>query len=176
MPDLSCICNLHHSSGQCWIPNPLSRARGWTCILMDTSQVHYHWATTGTPHSPLCIHRCLNISVEYLAFSRHWINAFWIFEELKSNSKTKTDNNLYIPKHTRNHLDVQTGCKCKQVLILMCQRRGNWTWTRKPGFESLSLYLQAMLMEMRHLPKSVSSSVNGVTSFRQQVLKVLLRF
>ena len=25
--DLSCICNLHHSSQQCQIPNPLSEAR-----------------------------------------------------------------------------------------------------------------------------------------------------
>ena len=29
--------------------NPLSGARDWTNILMDSSQVHYHWATVGTP-------------------------------------------------------------------------------------------------------------------------------
>ena len=28
--DLSCMCNLHHSSWQCWILNPLREARGWT--------------------------------------------------------------------------------------------------------------------------------------------------
>jgi len=39
MPDLSCICDLHHSSWQHWILNPLSKARDWTCIIMDTSQV-----------------------------------------------------------------------------------------------------------------------------------------
>ena len=33
------ICNLHISLGQCWILNPLSRARDLTCILMDTSQI-----------------------------------------------------------------------------------------------------------------------------------------
>ena len=38
-----------HSSQQCQIHNPLVKARGWTLVLMDTSQVHYHWATTGTP-------------------------------------------------------------------------------------------------------------------------------
>ena len=32
---------LHHSSRQCWIHNPLSGARDRTCILMDTSWVHY---------------------------------------------------------------------------------------------------------------------------------------
>ena len=31
---------------QCQILNPLSKARVWTCILMDTSQVRYCWAMT----------------------------------------------------------------------------------------------------------------------------------
>ena len=34
-PDPSCICDLHHSSWQHWILNPLSVARDRTCILMD---------------------------------------------------------------------------------------------------------------------------------------------
>ena len=37
--DLSCVCNLHHSSWQCRILNPLSEARDQTLVLMDTSQV-----------------------------------------------------------------------------------------------------------------------------------------
>ena len=40
---------LCHSSWQCWILNQLSRARDWTWILMNTSQVCYRWATKGTP-------------------------------------------------------------------------------------------------------------------------------
>jgi len=43
------ICNLHHSSWQHWVLNPLSEARDRTCILMDTMQVCYHWAITGNP-------------------------------------------------------------------------------------------------------------------------------
>ena len=39
MPDPSCICDLHHSSWQCQILNPLSEARDQTQNLMDTSQV-----------------------------------------------------------------------------------------------------------------------------------------
>ena len=35
--DLSHICDLHHSSWQHQILNPLNEARDWTCILMDTS-------------------------------------------------------------------------------------------------------------------------------------------
>ena len=36
--DLSCVCDLHHSSWQCQLLNPLSEARDRTHILMDTSQ------------------------------------------------------------------------------------------------------------------------------------------
>ena len=32
--------NLHRSSRQHWILNPLSKARDQTCVLMDTNQVH----------------------------------------------------------------------------------------------------------------------------------------
>ena len=44
--DLNCICDLHHSSRQCWIPDPLNKARDQTCILMDTSS---HCTTMETP-------------------------------------------------------------------------------------------------------------------------------
>ena len=37
--DLSCICDLHHSSWQRQILNPQNKARDGTCVLMDTSQV-----------------------------------------------------------------------------------------------------------------------------------------
>ena len=37
MQDPSRICNLHHSSWQHLIPNPLSKARDQTRIFMDTS-------------------------------------------------------------------------------------------------------------------------------------------
>ena len=47
--DLSHIFSLHHSSWQCWIPNPMSEARDGNCILMDTSQIHFCCATVGIP-------------------------------------------------------------------------------------------------------------------------------
>ena len=48
-PDLSHICNLHYSSWQCQILNPLSRARDQTLILMGTSWLCFCWVTAGTP-------------------------------------------------------------------------------------------------------------------------------
>ena len=47
--DLSCICNLHRSSRQLGILDPLSEARDRTRVLMDPHWVHYHGAMTGTP-------------------------------------------------------------------------------------------------------------------------------
>ena len=47
--DRSRVCNLHHSSRQQRIPDPLSEAGDGTRILMDTSWIHFLWATTGPP-------------------------------------------------------------------------------------------------------------------------------
>ena len=44
-PDLSHTCDLHHSSWQHCILNPLSEDKDRTLILMDTSWVCYHWST-----------------------------------------------------------------------------------------------------------------------------------
>ena len=49
MPDLSRICDLHHSSQQRWILNPLSEARDRTSNLMVPSWIWFHCTTTGTP-------------------------------------------------------------------------------------------------------------------------------
>jgi len=48
-PGPSCVCDLHHSSQQYQILNPLSQARDWTHVLLDTSWVCYCWTTTETP-------------------------------------------------------------------------------------------------------------------------------
>ena len=49
MQDPGYICNLHHSSWQHWIPDPLGEARDWTHILVDTSRVHFCCATVEIP-------------------------------------------------------------------------------------------------------------------------------
>ena len=48
IPDLSHICNLHHSSWQHWILNLLSKARNETLNLMLPSQICFHCTTMGT--------------------------------------------------------------------------------------------------------------------------------
>ena len=47
--DQSRLCDLHHSSHQCRILNPLSEARDRTRNLMVPSRIHFCCATTGTP-------------------------------------------------------------------------------------------------------------------------------
>ena len=43
------IRDLHHSSQQCHVLNPLSETKDHTRILLDPTWVHYFWATLGTP-------------------------------------------------------------------------------------------------------------------------------
>ena len=47
--DPNLICNLRHSSWQCLILNPLSKARDRTCNLMVTSWICLHCTMMGTP-------------------------------------------------------------------------------------------------------------------------------
>ena len=47
--DPSYVCDLHHSSRQCWILNPLSKARDWTCYLMVPRWICFCSVMTGTP-------------------------------------------------------------------------------------------------------------------------------
>ena len=43
------VCDLHHSSRQRGIHDPLREARDRTCVLMAASQICFCSATTGTP-------------------------------------------------------------------------------------------------------------------------------
>ena len=47
--DPSLICDLHHSSQQHQIPDPLGEAKHRTCFFMDTSQICFRCTTTGIP-------------------------------------------------------------------------------------------------------------------------------
>ena len=49
VPDLSHVCDLHHSSQQCQILNPLNETGDRTHNLMVPSQIRFHCATMVTP-------------------------------------------------------------------------------------------------------------------------------
>ena len=49
MPDSSCVCDLYHSSWQCWILSPLSEARNRTHILINTSWIRFLCTTATHP-------------------------------------------------------------------------------------------------------------------------------
>ena len=54
--DLSHICDLHHSSWPCLIPDPLSMARDQTGVNTDNSQIRFHCTAMGTPTSAIFNH------------------------------------------------------------------------------------------------------------------------
>ena len=62
--DPSLISDLHHSSQKCQIPDPLSKARDWTHVLMDSSRIHFCCTTKGTPRKIFNDHfnRCWQVS------------------------------------------------------------------------------------------------------------------
>ena len=69
MPDLSSVCDLHHSSQQHQIRNPLSEARNRTRVFMDISWVCYPWPTTGTqPFRPF---KWKNWEISFLPAKTH---------------------------------------------------------------------------------------------------------
>ena len=49
--DPSLVWDLHHSSQQRQILNPLSKARNQTLIVVDTSWNRFHYTTMGTPEN-----------------------------------------------------------------------------------------------------------------------------
>ena len=64
MPDLSHICNLHHSSWQHRILNPLSEARDQSRNLMVPSLIHFRCAMMGNPQAVLSDHNAVKLEIE----------------------------------------------------------------------------------------------------------------
>ena len=73
-PEPSRVCDLHHSSWQCGILNPLSSARDGTCLLMDAGWVCYSWATTGIRHhfSFTWTHKSFAVKSNYFSCLNTW--------------------------------------------------------------------------------------------------------
>ena len=74
MQDPNHICDLHYTSWQCQILNPLSKAMDQTHILMDANQIHF----CSMMETPLG-HVLINIQYVILlniSFSKHRLNLF----------------------------------------------------------------------------------------------------
>ena len=65
MPDLSHVCNLHHTSQQHWILNPLREARDQIHNLMVPSWMHFCCTTMGTPPSSIFKASNVGLSVSH---------------------------------------------------------------------------------------------------------------
>ena len=80
MQDSSHICNLHHSSWQRQILNPLSEAGDQTCKLMVTSQIHFYCTTMGTPISVIYTLNTSQVNISLKRFlepdTKHVFNPF----------------------------------------------------------------------------------------------------
>ena len=94
--DPSCVCDLHHSSRQCWTLNPLSEASNRSCNLMVTSQICFCCATMGTPpfffkcciifpYVPHCVYPlpvngqwgCFHFWLLWIMFNQHWYTSIY---------------------------------------------------------------------------------------------------
>ena len=120
MCDPSCIYDLHDSSQKCWLLNPLSEAGDQTCILMDTSQIHFHWATTGTPSLSyfflflLCYFRC-TLLANTGKYHKKGCNRFpWLFKFLRT----------WLPSYYVNQVLVQmesvASLGCESLMEYAC--------------------------------------------------------
>ena len=99
--DLRCVCNVHHSSRQRQLLNPLSQARDWTHNLMVPSWIHFCCAMMETP-----IQYVLNNLNRYVPYT--FKTSFFIYISCIYNTYIK-DIDGYI------HIDVGI----ERVIVLM---------------------------------------------------------
>ena len=103
--DLRCVCNLHYSSRQCWILNPLREAKDRTRVLMDTGQIHFHWFIVGTP--VVCLLKFQNVV---------WLSGWYLidlicFQPSLWNVKLSTKWTAFIFLFIRSNVVYSTGIK-----------------------------------------------------------------
>ena len=73
MQDLSGVCNLHHSSRQRRILNPLSEDRDGNCNLIFPSGILFHCSRMGTPLNFQLLHLHVHILFSHIIMLRHKI-------------------------------------------------------------------------------------------------------
>ena len=110
------VFNLHGSSQQHWILNPMSKARDGTHVLMDTSQVCDHWATTGTPK----LQSLLTLSKHFLS-KEPKENAVILDKRIIFNSNQCTFNTYFVP-------DIMLRTEKTKINMYMVSESWQHTW------------------------------------------------
>ena len=72
-PDLSCVCDLHHSSWQCRILNPLSEAMDRTHNLVVPSWIRFHCHDGNSKNLHLFMMHFRNIKMPLIFLDSHVI-------------------------------------------------------------------------------------------------------
>ena len=103
VPDPSHIYDLHCSSWQRGILNPLIRARDQTCILMDTSWVHFHKAAVETPYMSFVLFlkifshfSCITANVFFPSKKPHPQHTMYLTECIQYSNKRHSFLNLIL--------------------------------------------------------------------------------
>ena len=142
-PHPSCTCNLHLSSQQRWILNALSKPRDQTCVLKDTSWVHYCWPTVGTPN-----YYYLEIR-KNLEFTKSWY--IITFLGISSNPWNKTIDNIFLAtfkEHMWYYCCTSSYFKWKEICVK--NKTGKDTSQSKSGcFYSSTLLSQGDIMMIK---------------------------
>ena len=116
------VCDLLHSSQLFWILNPLSEAKNRTRILMQASQICFHWATTGTPSSFFGKAMCSTYVKPCLALSL-WIGVNSVESttlgtrrrespKLLAPDETHLDGSRLHPGHSKAEVLTKTNASC----------------------------------------------------------------
>ena len=109
-PDLSRICDLHHSSWQCRILNPLSEVRDQTHNLVVPSQIRFCCATMGTPRNNflyISTGNHLTILEFHGYISGIFIRLSFLKVETNSKSFAYPDSFVQCPAHSRDSKSVE---------------------------------------------------------------------
>ena len=143
--DPSHICDLHHSTQQSQNPDPLSKVRDQTLLLMDASQIHFHWTIMGTPKYALC-------------FNLDWGNHIIIQQSLRqssfNNGISKTKKNI--------KLDL-----CFMILSVISNNLKICHWCHILGSFILRIYLSQLTQNAK---KRILSSVFRPQSYKSTLL------
>ena len=103
------ICDLHHSSWQHRILNPLSEARDRTLNLMVTSWILFHSATMGTPVFDTLAGGILHKTAHNM--SRHLVSSRARYLRRKKEKEAEVSFTILSQKGHNHHCNIPLVCR-----------------------------------------------------------------